>query len=182
MVLLLLPLSPARSLSLSLSLYVSSSSCVLSSELASERALNRTAIAGRREERLETFCCNIESITANYSRNKKHTCQIQQVREFLRGGSRRRRCKKGGKRWQGLREQVEGVHRRGGGHQTTLIVEEEEVEEEEQQQQQQQEHLRRRRPWPWEAWHRHLLYLAWVLPFKCIAILQVPNKGSSSVV
>jgi hypothetical protein len=174
MVLLLLPLSPALSLSLRLLLLLRSL------ERASERALNRTAIAGRREERLETFCCNIEYITANNSRKKIHTCPIQQIREFLRGGSRRR-CKKGGKRWQGLREQVEGVHRRGGGHQITLIVEEEEVEEEEEQQQQ-QEHLRRGRPWPWEAWHRHLLYLAWVLPFKCIAILQVPNKGSSSVV
>jgi hypothetical protein len=79
---------------------------------------------------LETFCCNIEYITANNSRKKIHTCPIQQIREFLKGGSRRR-CKKGGKRWQGLREQVEGVHRRGGGHQITLIVEEEEVEEEE---------------------------------------------------
>jgi hypothetical protein len=147
-----------RFLPRSLSLYVSSSSCVLSSEGASERPLNRTAIAGRREERLETFCCNIDSITEKNSRNKKHTCPIQQIREFLRGGSRRR-CKKGGKRWQGLREQVEGVHRRGGGHQTTLIVEEEVVEEEEEHQQQ-QEHPRRGRPWPWEAWHRHLLYLA----------------------
>jgi hypothetical protein len=129
---------------------------------------------------LETFCCNIEYITANNSRKKKHICPIQQIREFLRGGSRRG-CKKGGKRWQGLREQVEGVHRRGGGLQITLIVEEEE-EVEEEQQQQQQERPRRGRPWPWEAWHRHLFYLAWVLPFKCIAILQVPNKGSSSVV